>query len=168
VEDWLKLRQDIEAARREGAMSERVTKFWMPSLLTLLLSWGTLALLLWAGVRPWTAGATGARGLIVYAPWLMVLPLVGALGAYTARRAKAGGWHVYGAAAFPAVAAALVFLTVFPWAVLVHRNAGPDFRLASLVADTCSRVIFPGIMLCAGAALEGLAETRGKQQRLRV
>ena len=96
VEDWRKLRRDIEAARREGAMSERVTKFWMPSFVTLLLGWGTLALLIWARVQPFTTGARGAKGLIVYAPWLMVLPLVGALGAYMARRAKARGWQKRG------------------------------------------------------------------------
>ena len=135
-------------------MNERVVKFWLPSLVTLLLGWGILAILMWAGVQPWTTHPAAARGLEVYAPWLVVLPLVGALGAYLARRSSATGWRVYMAATFPAIAAALVFLTVFPWAVLVDRNVGPDFRLVSLAANTISWVILPGIMLCAGAALE--------------
>jgi len=156
VRNWWKLGQEIDAARGEGTMNERVVKFWLPSLVTLLLGWGFLAILIWAGVQPWTIHWAETRGLEVYVPWLIVLPLVGALGAYLARRSDARGWQMYSAAAFPALAAALVFLTVFPWAVLVDRNVGPDFRLVSLAANTISWVILPGIMLCAGAAVERL------------
>ena len=141
-------------------MNERVAKFWLPSLVTLLLGWGILAILIWTGVQPWMTHPAKARGLIVYVPWLIVLPLVGGLGAYLARRSNAQGFRVYVAAAFPAIAAALVFLTVFPWAVLVNRNVGPDFLLVSLAANTISWVILPGIMLCAGVVLEGLRQIR--------
>ena len=141
-------------------MNERVAKFWLPSLVTLLLGWGILAILIWAGVQPWMTHPAEARGLEVYVPWLIVQPLVGALGAHLARRANATGWRLYVAAAFPAIAAAVVFLILIPWAVLVDRNVGPDFRFVSFAANTISWVILPGLMLCAGVAVERLRLTK--------
>jgi len=140
-------------------MNERVTKFWLPSLVTLLLGWGILAIMIWAGVQPWITHPAEARGLIVYVPWLVMLPLVGAVGSYLARWSNAKSWQVYVAAAFPALAAALVFLAVFPWAIVIDRNVGPDFRFVSLAANTVSWVILPGIMLCAGVGVERLRRT---------
>ena len=158
--NWLELQQGIEAARPEGAMNERVRKFWLPSLVTLLLGWGILAIMIWAGVEPWMTHPAEARGLIVYVPWLVMLPLIGAMGSYLAHWSNAKSWQVYVVAAFPAVAAALVFLTVFPWAVLVDRNVGPDFRLVSLAANTISWVILPGIALLTGVAFERLRKAK--------
>ena len=54
VKDWQDLRQRIQVARRkENFMTNRVTQFWLPSLLTLLLSMSLLMLIQVFGPHPW-------------------------------------------------------------------------------------------------------------------
>lgn len=55
--------------------------------MTLLISWNILALFIWAGTQPVTWHSGEPRGLILYVPWLLVLPLIGAIGAFIAASA---------------------------------------------------------------------------------
>lgn len=168
VGNWLELQQGITAARQEGAMNERVAKFWIPSLVTLVAAWGVLTILICAGVQPWMTHPAEPRGLIMYVPWLVVLPPVGAAGAYLARRANASGWRVYAAGAFPAVATALLFVLILPWALVVDRHVAPDFQLLGFATWIVSWVLLPGVALVIGAALEGLRGSHQKERLPRV
>src|SRR5208283_3002973 len=96
------------------------------------------------------------RGLIVYVPWLGVLPVIGALGAYLSRRANGTGWRVYIAGAFPAIAIACVFLLILPFGLAVDPHVIHDFELVSMAANTFSWVLLPGMALCIGVVLQGL------------
>ena len=135
-------------------MNERVRKFWLPSLVTLLVAWGILAILLWAGMQPFMTKPGQADGLFVYWPWLAALPFVGALGAFLARRASLDGWKVYLVGAFPAVAIALVLLLLLPWGFIVDPQVVPSLKLAGFAAGVVSWVLLPGGALCLGAAAQ--------------
>jgi hypothetical protein len=93
VEDWQELRQRIQTARtKENAMTNRVKQFWLPSLLTLLLSMGLLTLIQVFGPNPWLVARKSGWTLVapvavIYIPWLLSLPLIGAMGAYLSNRA---------------------------------------------------------------------------------
>src|SRR6266705_1724789 len=86
VDDWQVLKQMIESARKkENPMPKRVTQFWLPAFLTLLLSMVFLAVIQMFGPNPWTRVVASRWWMpvaVVYVSWLLFLPLIGALGAY--------------------------------------------------------------------------------------
>jgi hypothetical protein len=151
---WEELRRRVNSAKREGTMTDRVRQIWIPSLVTLLASFMGMAVVLRAGIQP-----IQPRGVILYLPWLLALPLIGAAGGYLSRRAQAGRWRVYLAGAFPALAIAAIFLVTFPFAFFVDSRVVPGFKFSALAAMTVSWVILPGIALCMGVALEGVRKT---------
>jgi cytochrome bd-type quinol oxidase subunit 2 len=158
--NWEELRQGIVLARQEGNMHRRVRQIWVPSLVTLVSSWGVLALLIWATV---ITNRDEPRGVILYVPWLLLLPVIGAAGAHLSRRAGGAGWRVYLAGIFPALAAAIVFMVVLPFAFAsgIDPKAVPGFTLAALAPAVGVSVILPGILLCTGVALQSLRKMRG-------
>lgn len=160
VQNWINLRREILSAKREGKMNERTGQVWLPSLVTLFSSFLVLTLLLWVGLQPviWLPGAAKSAGLHI--PWLLVLPLIGAVGAYMSRRAQGTGLRVYVAGAFPALAIAVIFLTIFSFAFVVGANDLPDLKPTSMVAMTISWVVLPCLVLALGVVLQGLFKTR--------
>lgn len=71
-------------------VNTRVRTLWLPGLVLFLASMGLLGLLIWAGVRPLTFFLNWHHPLQFYVPWLVVLPVLGAVGAYWSRRAGGG------------------------------------------------------------------------------
>ena len=153
---WDQLQREVISARKEGAMNDRVKQMWIPSLLTLFTAWTILAVLIWVGIRPliWHEGSPWSA--VLYVPWLMLLPFVGAAGAYLSRRAQWTGWRVYLAGAFPALAMGCVILMILPFSFIVDPLVVPGLRLASVAAGAVNWVVLPGIALCLGVALEGI------------
>src|SRR6267378_7816945 len=107
VADWQKLSRLIQTAKtKENIMTNRVRQFWFPSLLTLLLSMGLLMLIQFFGPNPWIAARRSGWSLIapvavVYLPWLFLLPLVGAMGAYLSNRAGGSQRIMFSSIVFP-------------------------------------------------------------------
>src|SRR5260370_37877312 len=67
VTDWQDLRQRIQTARtKENIMSNRVKQYWLPSLLTLLLSMGLLAVIQIVGPNPWMVGRHNGWCLVAH------------------------------------------------------------------------------------------------------
>ena len=158
--NWEALRRGVLLARQEGMMADRVKQLWVPSLLSLLISWTILALILWIGIRPliWHEGPPWS--VIVYVPWLMFLPFVGATGACLSRRAQWTGWRPYLAGGFPALAMGCVILMVLPFSFIIDPQVVPSLRFASVAAAAISWVVLPGIALCAGVTLQGMWQGR--------
>jgi hypothetical protein len=92
------------------------------------------------------------RSAILCLPWLLLLPLIGAIGAYMSRQANEVGLQVYLAGTFPAPVIAAILAVIFPFAFFVDKRIAPDFKLGSLAAMTFSWVILPGLALAAGVA----------------
>ncbi len=154
--DWKKLRFEVVRAKRGRTMSERVRQIWLPCLITLFVSWGLLALFLWAGIQPFTWRVNHPPAVPLYIEWLLVLPLIGAAGGYLSRRARASGWRVYLAGTFPALAIACVFLLVLPFRLVVDPSVVHDFDRMGMAAMAVSWVVLPGVALSLGVALEGM------------
>jgi len=87
VNDWHVLAAKIRRAKsKEDPMNARTKTLWLPALASLLGASLAMTLLQRVGVRPrlvWT----GQVEMAFYVPWLALLPLFGASGAYLSRRA---------------------------------------------------------------------------------
>ncbi len=102
VADWAALARDIRDAK-ENYMNTRMRAFWIPGLVVGVISSIALRLVQAAGVRP-IVGFTHNLEVVIYIPWLIMLPLVGALGAYWSRQAGGHTQMRLLAAIFPCIA----------------------------------------------------------------
>src|SRR5260370_7477986 len=88
VEDWQVLRHRIQSAKtKENIMTNRVKQFWLPSLVTMLLTMGLLALIQIFGPNPWGIARKSRCSLVapvagVYLPCLLSFPVIGEPAAY--------------------------------------------------------------------------------------
>ena len=118
-------------------MNHRTKCLWLPGLVTMTLSMGLLR----AIQLPWfQAGGTQPRFLYmdrlsyvtVYWPWLLALPVIGALGAYWSRRA--------GGKLIERVLASL------------DRHVSSIHKLMGMAGGLLGWVAIPGLCLVLGAA----------------
>jgi hypothetical protein len=88
ISDWNALERHIRNAKEsENLMHNRARQLWFPGLLTLTLVTALLPMLLKLGLEPRIVSWNGPDTVLLYVPWLMMLPLFGALGAYVSLRA---------------------------------------------------------------------------------
>ena len=159
VEDWQKLSRLIRKARKkENVMTNRVKQFWLPSLLTLFLSMGLLMLIQSLGPNPWIAARRSGWSLIapvavIYLPWLFLLPLIGALGAYLSNRAGGSQRAMLISIVFPVLPYFVFFLLALPVTVLFNERLGHNIMFIALFLGLLVWVVAPGAALLAGGVL---------------
>jgi hypothetical protein len=98
VSDWSELRREIyRVETEEGNMNYRTKVLWLPAMCGLAISSGLLAVLQHAGLAPrfyWLTGKPGTYPFFAfYVPWLIALPVVGAVAAFWSQ--LAGGKALY-------------------------------------------------------------------------
>jgi hypothetical protein len=156
VGDWHVLRQKIESSRKkEPSMPTRVTQFWIPAFVTLLLSMICLALIQIFGPNPWIAPVTHgwrciAPALLVYIPWLFMLPFIGALGSYISNRAGGRARAVFSAIIFPILPYTAFFIIGLPIAMILDDHVARNVTIPMFFIGLCAWVIFPALALLAG------------------
>ncbi len=160
VSSWQALRLEILSAKSEAFMQNRVSQLWIPGLVTLFSAYALLALMQFAGLRAMTSHPREQRGIVLYLPWILSLPLIGAVGAYLSRRAQATGWRVFFAASLPALALGVFFLLIVPFAFVIDPHVPLRIKGTGLAALMVSWVILPGFALCLGVVLQGLGKIR--------
>src|SRR5262249_26108034 len=93
VGNWRELQRKIASARKkELQMNKRVSQFWFPSFLTILLAMVFLMAIETLGPRPWISQTQPLHVTpvaVVYFAWMIMLPFIGALGAWLSARAGA-------------------------------------------------------------------------------
>jgi len=137
-------------------MTYRARVLWLPALAALTLSSALLALLQFTGLAPrfyWLSDRMSMDPYFtVYVPWLIVLPVVGAVAAYWSRRVGGTVLHRLIAALAPAAAVLGSFLLIWPVGMIVDRQVPRQTQLYALLVMTASWVLAPSIPLLIGAA----------------
>ena len=159
VEDWQKLTRLIQTARtKENIMTNRVKQFWLPSLLTLLLSVGLLALIQVFGPNPWLVARKSGWSLVapvavVYLPWLLALPLIGAMGAYLSNRGGGSQRAVFGSIVFPVLPYLVFFVVALPVMAIFNDQLAHNIMFGALFVGLFAWVLAPGAALFVGGLL---------------
>ena len=158
---WKDLQRKIDSARSgKDTMTNRVKQLWLPSLATLIVSMILLPVLGWLGLNPHFFFLRGphdrAYVFPIYTAWLLLLPFVGALGAYLSNRAGGTKRAVVISGIFPAFAFFAVLLLVIPFmGILEHGlDAGPRSVFDSLTSEPFGRLgVLAGWVLVPGTCL---------------
>jgi hypothetical protein len=152
VTDWNALERHIRKAKeREDLMHNRVRRLWFPRFLTMTLSAGLLLVLLKLGLQPRMVSWGGADTVLFYVPWLLTLPLFGALGAYISLRAGGSARAILFSGIFPMLSLAACFFVILPLSFVLDRSASFQPTLAGFLGLLLSWVVAPGAALLIGA-----------------
>lgn len=146
--------REIRRAKcKEELMNSRTTTLWLPGLATLSAASISLMLLQQFAYRHPKIWQKDGGSLVVDLPWLLLLPLCGALGAYLSRRARGQRIISLVAGLFPSIVMFAVFCVFLPIGVLVERNQfiihHPTYFMLALVNWT----VIPALLLFIGVAV---------------
>jgi len=147
VTDWKKLQQQIEMARQtENPMTPRTSRLLLPSFVTLLVAMTMIPVLESLGLGPVFFFLRLSHGhesaFPVYTVWLMLLPFVGALGAYLSKRGGGTRSAIVISGIFPALAFFAVLLLVIPFTEFLEHglDAGARSVFDSLIFQPLGRL----------------------------
>lgn len=164
IGDWHKLKREIQIAReKENTMTPRTSRLLLPSLATLLLAMIMLPILERLGLSPHFIFLRGPHGqehaFPVYTAWLMLLPFVGALGAYLSSRAGGTRSAVIISGTFPALAFFVILLILLPSTEILEHGLEANARsvFENLLNEPFGKlgvvagwVLVPGVCLLIG------------------
>jgi hypothetical protein len=168
VSNWQDLRRRIQTARtRENPMSNRLKQLWLPGLLTLFAAMSLLLLIQFLPHNPRIVDRSDwyrvPPVLVIYVPWLLSLPLIGALGAYLSHRAGASQRVVFLSILFP-VLPYLAFLIGVPTTLVPNKHVARSIMFNAFFVGPFAWVIFPGVALLTGGLLVHLLFRRRSSQ----
>jgi len=171
VNDWQHLKSEIEIARKkEPPMNKRVSQFWFPAFLTLLLAMVFLMTIEELGPKPWISPAASHPRMtpvaVVYFAWVITLPLIGALGAYLATSAGAAPRAVFSSIVFPVLPYFGFFVIGLPIAVILDDHVAHDITLPALFLGLGAWVVLPAVALLAGGLPVHYLFSRRRQRRV--
>ena len=158
-------------------MNARTSRLWIPSLVTLTASFIALVAFGFLGLPPGPLGSrphheewsshliTGIKSghdtVNEYTVWVMVLPFVGALGAWLSRRAGGTRRDVVISGVFPALAWLTIVLIVLSF--IASPGVGTLIEPVGLVGLIAVLVLIPGASLLIGVlAYSAVTKWRGK------
>ncbi len=132
-------------------MNERTKNLWLPGMVMLFFSSVLLMYITRHGPLPLFVWIDPRVPLLLYVPWLISLPVFGALGAYWSRRA---GGHVRTRAAagvFPVLMLAAAFCLILPIAIIFDGHGWRLLQMKAFVVMMLGWVVIPGAALLLGA-----------------
>jgi hypothetical protein len=154
VEDWQVLRRRIQSARmKENIMTNRVTQLWLPGFLTFALSMTLLELVQKFFPQPFMLHLDHPPVLLFYVPWLLTLPLAGAIGAYLSKRAGASLPMTLVSSLFPVLPLAAIFLIAIPVGLVISHTLSHGIVAAAFLTLGIEWVAVPGAILLSGGSL---------------
>ena len=158
VDDWHALAARIQRARsEENPMNNRTRSLWLPAMANLIVAPGLLMILQKLAVQPRVLWI-GDMAMVLYLPWLVALPIFGALGAFLAKRAHARFVNRLIVGLSPALAVLGAFALVLPVSLVVDSHRLRDFPFAYFALTICNWVVLPALALLIGT-LPFLRET---------
>ena len=129
-------------------MNHRTKTLWIPGMASLLGASLFMTLLQWLGVRPRLLWVDRNMAMTLYWPWLVALPIFGALGAYLSRRAGGGIRNRLAAGMLPALWLFLLSVALFPVEMAHQRYLLLSLRYYAL--GMTNWVGIPGLALLLG------------------
>ncbi len=159
--NWNDLQRKIFAARTgKDTMTNRVKQFWLPGLLTFTLSMVLLELVQKFFPQPFTLRLDHPPVLLFYVPWLLTLPLAGALGAYLSKRAGGSRRMTLLSSAFPVLPLAAIFLMAIPVGLVLSHTLSHGIVAAAFLTLGIAWVAVPGLILLVGGFLGQFLSSR--------
>ena len=166
VSDWKDLQRKIYAARTgKDTMTNRVKQFWLPGLLTFTLSMVLLELVQKFFPQPFILRLDHPPVLLFYMPWLLTLPLAGALGAYLSKRAGGSRRMTLLSSAFPVLPLAAIFLMAIPVGLVLSHTLSHEIVGAAFLTLGIAWVAVPGLILLVGGWLAQLFLSQRSEAR---
>jgi hypothetical protein len=164
VTDWSDLQRRIFIVKRsEHPMQKRIHQLWIPGFLTMALSIVFLVTLQKLGFNARMVSWRDSD-ILFYAPWLVSLPFLGALGAYISSRAGGSRGTALLASIFPALALTLTFLLMFPIDLIIEPIIGRQVNFGivatAILRDGIGWILVPGAALLVGGVLAQLLLSR--------
>jgi hypothetical protein len=152
VADWRKLARKIRSSKEEeGQMNARTKSLWLPGLASLTAAMGALMIMDRLGVEPRVVWYSSTVSVQLYLPWLVLLPVFGALGACLSRRANGESKARLAAALFPALALLGVFCLGIT-AKAIEGSLPWRIMLFAFAVTTFDWVLLPAVLLLLGAS----------------
>jgi hypothetical protein len=167
VENWRQLSRNISRSKiKEGQMNYRTRSLWLPGLATLTSAMAALAIINRFDLQPRIFWYGSLAVVQMYLPWLAILPIFGAMGAYLSRRANGNLKARLAAATFPALVPFAIFCPAIAVATVTehHPNwqaqAGmaahiyfksPNALPVAFAVMVFNWVLLPGAALALGA-----------------
>ena len=144
-------------------MNRRTKTLWLPGMVTLLGASLSLMIFQQSGTHPsyWTW--KGAIVLMFYWPWLALLPLCGAAGAYLGKHAHAQLGTRVAVATSPALLLLIVMCGILPLEMIADGFSW--FRVVYFAVAIVNWVVIPAAALLFGAA-PFLRHSRGEAETL--
>lgn len=149
VGDWRVLTRGIRRTKSEDASLNRTRALLMPTFVNLVLTSALLNICDKFGIADLTIKRSAP--MPAFQPWLLTLPLCGALAALLARRADGPSTARFAAALAPCV---VWFASLFVLKIIFLCLPGffSGVSLSSLAFAAIGWVVLPGLALFAGAA----------------
>jgi hypothetical protein len=111
---------------------------------------GLLALTQIFGPRPLILSWGNLPTVVIFIPWLLVLPLVGAVGAFLSCRAGGSRRAVFSSVVFPVVPFLAAILLISPVVLAFGHFVAHNPVPASIPMAVLGLVLAPGVALLAG------------------
>jgi hypothetical protein len=122
--------------------------FWFPALCSLTTAMGSLMIVRRMGLRPnilWV----GRMPVLLYVPWLVLLPLAGTVGAFLSRRSGGRFFTRLTAALFPAGTMSTLVCLGLMWMAISDRLDRPRWLYVAL--GLFNWAVLPSLVLLLGA-----------------
>lgn len=149
--DWQDLQRKISVARGgKDTLTNRVTQLWLPGLAAFVLSGGILALMQILRLKAWVLTKNGDLTAVLYVWWLILLPLIGAVGAYLSWRAGGSERAILLSIVFPVLPFLASILVVLPVSLIFDRFIAHNIGPMSLIFALFGWVLVPAAALLAG------------------
>jgi hypothetical protein len=132
---------------RKIRMNTRTATFWLPALISLTGAMGGLTISTLLGLQPRFL-LRDTSTLVVYVPWLLMLPLCGAAGAYFSRRGGGQRAARLAAGLFPVIA----IVTLATFLTVVGKFTFAEPYCAYVLVAALVGIVLPAIALFVGAA----------------
>ena len=150
IPDWRAFTRRIQKAKGpEGLMNHRTVSIWIPGLITVTLGTVVLAGVQRAGLQPHIIWLRSGLAFMLYVPWLISLPFIGAFGAYASRRAGGGARDRITSSLFPVFAIICSLCVAATYAVFIDHVA-PHSMALGIAVFVLNWIILPSVVLLVG------------------